>query len=497
MKGGCDQEGGRDPIERALAQLIGELEVQSCHGPREATVRHLCFDSRKARLDSLFVALPGKYCDGHAFLDDAFARGAAVAVGQNEHTPPAGKTYVRVPHSRRALSRLAAAFYGHPTRTLWTVGITGTKGKTSVAHYCQAVLDHARCLSTVTNAAAGLENTTPESLDIQRLAHEALLAGRRRLVLEVSAHGLVHQRVNDVAFDAAVFTNLSQDHFDDFDGFDAYFQAKAQLFNTMQTPTAIINADDAFGKKLIQQTPQRLLSYGLKPQAQVYATALRLRQNGSRFKVHTPTGVFVLNARQPGRFGVYNLLAAVAVGVCAGVPLERIKTGLESVKRVPGRFEQLDTPQGVRVVVDFAHSPDSLAKMLGFLKEHYAKVVAVFGCGGESDPYKRPIMGRISGQLADYTVITHDNPKREDPQQILSQIESGVRQQTARYDVIADRATAIRHALSRARPGDCVLVAGKGHETEQIFGQQHLPFNDRQFLMDACGALPVADDQET
>lgn len=483
-------------MKHTLAQLIEGVEVTSHSGPLDHVIDHLCFASREVRGGSLFVALCGRYHDGHDFLNDAFAQGAAAAVGQKPHTPPPGKTYLRVPQSRLALSRLAAAHYDHPTRALWTVGVTGTKGKTSVAHFCQAVLDDAACLSTVTNAALGLENTTPESLDLQRLAHNALLDGQRQLVLEVSAHGLARWRVEDVAFDVAVFTNLSQDHFDDFDGFDAYFEAKARLFDELNTPNAVINADDAFGKKLVRRVLRRPLTYGLKPQADVFASNVRLGQNGSRFTAHTPAGRFTLNARQPGRFAVYNLLAAIAVGVQAGVPLARIKAGLEGVKRVPGRFEQLDTPAGVRVVVDFAHSPDSLAQVLGFLKEHYARVIAVFGCGGESDPYKRPIMGRISGQLANYTILTHDNPKHENPQQILSQIERGLRQQTACYRVINDRATAIQQALTLARPGDCVLVAGKGHETEQIFGQRHLPFNDRKFLIEACGARPVGDEDK-
>lgn len=470
---------------RELLRHVDVVEATGCLG---RAVRQLRYDSRRVSPGDLFVAIKGKGCDGHVFLSQAYERGAQVAVGQGPFDPPAGLGYVRVSDSQRALSQLAAAFYDYPFQRLFTVGVTGTKGKTSVSHLCAALFDDAVCLSTIVNPSYGFSNTTPPAPELQRLASEALAAGKRSIVLEISAHGLVQHRVSDVKVDVAVFTNLSQDHFDDFSGFGDYFQAKAALFTRLHPQVAVINADDAYGQRLIRQTAAPV-TYGLSPRSAVRARNVRLNPRGSTLDVDTPAGSFTLQSALPGQFNVYNLLAATTVGVCAGVPVDRIRLRLESVRALPGRFERLRTPEGVEVVVDFAHSPDSLEQMIRFLKDHYPRVLTVFGCGGESDPFKRPLMGQISGTWSDHTLLTHDNPKHEDPQTILSQIEQGLRMVSASYEVIPERDHAIRHALQRARAGDCVLVAGKGHETTQIFADRVVPFNDADYLKTHCGAI--------
>jgi len=471
-----------------LKKLLDQVETINIIGPQTRTVDYLTFDSRQIQTGGLFVALQGKYHDGHQFLNTAYDQGAMVTLGQQSFTPPSGKIYVRVPDSRRALSQLAANAYQNPTERLWTVGITGTKGKTSVSHLCAHLLDKACCLSTVTNLEHNLWNTTPESLDLHRLANDALQAGDRQLVLEVSSHALQFHRVADVDFDVTVFTNLSQDHFDDFDGFEPYFEAKTKLFVDHPKAQAVINIDDDYGKKLIQRLNQTVITFGFDEDAMIRAKQVQLYRDHSQFEIATPTGSFSLKTALPGKFNIYNLLAAASVGYWNEMPFEQIKQRLESVSAIEGRFERLKTAHDVHVVVDFAHSPDSLEQMVGFLKAHYPRLITVFGCGGESDPYKRPIMGQISGQLSNYTILTHDNPKKEDPMSILNQTEMGLRKATNQYEIIPERAEAIQRAIALATPGDCVLVAGKGHETYQEFGQHMIDFNDVKFLIDACGA---------
>lgn len=477
--------------KRLATELFCNVKILRHTGALNRAIAGLTHDSRTVQPQSLFVALRGRYHDGHGFVSEGYVRGADVVVGEAPLDPPSGKTYVQVPNSRLALAQLASAFYRYPTQKLFTVGITGTKGKTSITHFAGTLLDDVRCLSTIINSQAHSPNTTLESLEIQRLASEALTQGKRNLVLEISAHALRNFRVDGVDTDVAVFTNLTQDHFDDFSGFDDYFAAKARLFSTLKPEaTAIINIDDPYGKRLLQQTPANIMSYGLGLSAALHATHLRLNRNRSQFRVHTPQGDFELNTHFPGPFNVYNQLAAVGVGICAGVSLKRIKTCLESMTHLEGRFERFRMPNGVTAIVDFAHSPDSLKQMIEFLNKHYVHVLTVFGCGGESDPYKRPLMGKISGELSDYTILTHDNPKHEDPLHILDQIEAGLKTITDRYEVIPERKAAIRCALTRAKPQDCVLLAGKGHERTQIIGAQQIPYHDGEYLIEAFGAQP-------
>ncbi len=476
----------------SLSELLRGVAPLALAGPATHAITGIAHDSRRVEPGALFVALAGRAHDGHAFLEQAYARGAAAAVGERAFVPPPGRSYARVADSRRALGRLSAAFYGHPTRALFAVGITGTKGKTSTAHFCAGLLGEALCLNTVTNAERGLLNTTPDALQVQRLSREALDAGHTSLVLEVSSHALRQARVEAVDVDVAVFTNLSQDHFDDFAGFEDYFEAKSLLFSALKaTGTAVVNRDDPYGARLPALTKGHVLTYGLSAEADVYAADLALDRHSSRFQVHTPDGAFPLHTRFPARYNVYNLLAAVGVGLVRGLAPEEIKARLEALPPLAGRFELLRLPRGVDAVVDFAHSPDSLEQTLRFLQGHYPHVIAVFGCGGESDPHKRPLMGRLSGTLADWTVLTHDNPKHEDPQSILDQIASGLRAVTRAYEVIHERAEAIARALERAAPGDCVLIAGKGHERTQILGDEERPFNDRDLLIERFGATPL------
>lgn len=473
-----------------LSDLLRDANIETdalSRSELDPEIRGIKHDSRSVKSGDLFVAIPGHIRDGHSFIPEAVSRGAVAVVGEREDLklPDGNVTYITVEDGRRALADLACSFYDHPTERLFTVGITGTKGKTSVAHLSAAVLgmSNTELISTITNALErGVDQTTPEALTIQQIAHEALQAGKGHLVLEASAHGLSLERARGVDFDVGVFTNLSHDHLDYYSDMESYLCAKLKLFAQLKpSATAIVNRDDPAAESVISITKARILTYGLRPGADVRAERIELSTMGSKALVHTPLGSFRLELPLIGEFAVENAMAAIGVGLTRGLSLERIRTRLEGVKQIAGRMERYPAKGGFTVVIDFAHSPDSLKRAIEAIKPFYARVIVVFGCGGDSDRLKRPLMGRISAQLSDYTIITSDNPKGEDPHQIISEVEGGLRG-GAPYEAIVERREAIRRALELAGPGDCVLIAGKGHERTQIFKDRQIPFNDAAYL---------------
>lgn len=472
---------------KSLQELVGAISYRAVSGNRSVRIAQITDDSREVQPGALFVAVPGARFDGHHYIGTAIAKGAVAVVGQRADLKlPAHIPYVLVAESRRALAELACAFYDFPTRSLYTVGVTGTNGKTSVSVLSAAVLGEVALSTTVHNALEyDSPYTTPGAVEIQRRAWEAIQYGQRHFVLEVSAHALSQDRVHGIDFDIAIFTNLTHDHLDYYRTMDEYLRAKLKLFENLRSDArAIINGDDPYAQSFIEATRARVWRYGLSSAYELWADQIELSPMGSRFLAHTPSGVVPIETSLPGAFYVYNILAAIGVGVERGLALDTIKSRIESVHRIEGRCERYRTPNGVFIWVDFAHSPDSLEKMLRTLKNFYPRVISVFGCGGESDPYKRPIMGEISGRFADFTIITSDNPKSEDPHEIVRQIESGIRSLGAPYEVIVERPRAILRALELARPGDCILIAGKGHERTQIFSDGEIEFNDREFLRD-------------
>jgi UDP-N-acetylmuramoyl-L-alanyl-D-glutamate--2,6-diaminopimelate ligase len=470
---------------KSLHELLVFVSHRAVYGDRSIRISQITDDSREVQPGALFVAVPGTRSDGHHFIGTALAKGAVAVAGQRADLKlPAHIPYVLVPQSRRALAELACAFYDFPTKKLYTVGVTGTNGKTSVATLSAAVLGESALSTTVHNA---LEHdspyTTPGAVEIQRRAWEAVKREQKHFVLEVSAHALSQERVCGIDFDIAIFTNLTHDHLDYYHTMDEYLHAKLKLFAGLRLEArAIINGDDPYAQDFIKATRARIWTYGLNAHYDLWADQIKLSPDGSRFVAHTPVGSVSIETRLPGEFYVYNILAALGVGVERGLALEVIKARLESVRQIEGRCERYRTRDGVFIWIDFAHSPDSLEKMLRTLKSFYPRVISVFGCGGESDRYKRPIMGEISGRLADFTIITSDNPKGEDPEAIVRQIESGIRPLGMPYEVIIDRPKAIVRALELARPGECILIAGKGHERTQIFSDREIEFNDREFL---------------
>jgi len=469
-----------------LGELLKKIECERVFGRSDRLIRGITCDSRRVKPADLFVAIDGSKDDGHRYILEAVRRGAVAVVGECFSIVPPSVTCITVGDSRRALAELACAFYSFPTEKLFTVGVTGTNGKTSITYLAASVLGKKKTeiSNTVINALQrGWQNTTPGALEIQGLAYDALKAGKENLVLEVSAHALSQERVHGVDFDAAVFTNLTQDHFDYYRGFEDYLGAKLKLFTSLRRGAfAIINRDDSYASAFIKSTKAQILTYGLSSEADLWADDIRLDPEGSYFEVHTPKGIIPIRTKLAGLFYVYNILAAIGVGLVKGVSLEQIKAGIEAVDHIEGRFEQYLTLDGIRIVIDFAHSPDSLEKMLRTLRAFYSRVITVFGCGGESDRLKRPIMGRISGELSDHTIITSDNPKSEDPQIIIREIEAGIKPLKVPYEAIVDRKAAICRALKLAKPDDAVLIAGKGHERTQIFQDREIEFNDKEFL---------------
>lgn len=448
------------------------------------------YDSRRVQPGDLFVAIPGHRADGHEFIADAIERGAVALVGERSELnpePPANVTYITVENARCALARLACAFYDHPTRELFTVGVTGTKGKTSVAHFSAAVLGEEKTvlISTITNSLRrDLEQTTPEAPLIQKIAHQAVIRGKRHLVLEASAHGLSLERVRSADFDAAVFTNLTHDHLDFYGDRERYLEAKLRLFRALKpSATALVNIDDPAGPDVIRATKAHVVTYGLCSEAEVWAEGIKQTANDIRSLVHTPWGSTRLQLGFPGVSYLYNALAALGVGLVRGLSSAEVASRLEAVSHIEGRMERHPTGEGYTVVIDFAHSPASLEQTLKTLRPFYDRLITVFGCGGDSDREKRPIMGGISARYSDHTIVTSDNPKSEDPRCIIEEIERGIPHGCA-YEAIVDRKDAIRRALELAEPQDCLLIAGKGHERTQIFKDREIPFNDRDYLVE-------------
>lgn len=475
-------------LSKPLSELIGDIAARTIRGQLDIAITSLEIDSRKVHDGSLFVALRGQHLDGHSFIDNAVAAGARAVVMERERPLPNSVTGIVVPDSARALSALAACFYGRPSQRLTTIGITGTNGKTTTAHLIAAILNEGGIptgiLGTLGAAFAGsywhLENTTPLAHELQCILAAIEQAGARAVAMEISSHALALQRVEDVAFQIAVLTNVTRDHLDFHGTLERYRQSKRRLLDLAST--LVLNADDATGMQWAREAAagKTVLTYGLHPNAQVRLTDLEVAEwhseftiDGQRFSIHLP-----------GRFNVENAAAAVAAARALGVPDAVSARALRSAYTVPGRMERMQR-DGVRVVVDYAHTPDALGNVLRTLRPTTkGQLFVVFGCGGDRDAGKRPEMGRIAAQGADRVFVTSDNPRTEDPQKIVNEIVAGMPAQAASVATL-DRRAAIRTAIEAAQAGDTVLIAGKGHEKYQILGSHADHFDDMSEARDA------------
>ena len=477
--------------------LVGKGLVRADEAMRaEAAVglvNTVSYDSRTVQPGDVFVALRGQHADGTAFARQAIDRGAVAVV--SEQPAPQGTTvaWAVVDDARRALAALAAALYRHPSGEMQVVGITGTNGKTTTAYLVASIFDAAnlRCglLGTV-GYRIGSElreatRTTPEAPDVQRMLREMVDAGCRACAMEVSSHALSLRRVESMSFAAGVFTNLTRDHLDFHAGMEDYFQAKRRLFEMLpRDAPSLINIDDPRGLSLTE-AGGRPVTYGITRPADITPGPLSFSLGGLAFDVRTPRGTIRVSSRLVGRPNVYNILAAVATATALDLSFDAIERGISALEGVPGRFQVVSGARDeVTVVVDYAHTDDALRNLLETGRPlARGRLITVFGCGGDRDRTKRPLMGAVAGRLSDVIVITSDNPRGEDPGRIIDEIQRGLtadtrRDRDQRLLAIVDRREAIAEAIALARPGDLVLVAGKGHEKYQVIGGQVLPFDD-------------------
>lgn len=464
-------------------------------------------DSRAVRRGALFVAVKGERVDGHDFVQAALAAGAGAVVCERPvHTEDV--PVVQVADSRAALGVLGSAFHREPSTRLRMVGVTGTNGKTTTTYVCKALLEAVgRKVGLIGTVAYQIGpdllpagHTTPGAVELQSLLARMAEAGMDTAVMEVSSHALALDRTAGCEFDVAVFTNLTQDHLDFHPDMEEYFQAKLRLFTGLNGirksgKRAIVNVDDPRGPRVISACPAPVWSYAIKHPADLKAERIKLSVDGTAFTATTPAGSVDIQSHLVGEHNVYNLLAAIGVALHEGVSIDDIKRGLGTVANVPGRFERVATGRDFTVVVDYAHTEDALLRLLAAAQAlKCGRIITVFGCGGDRDRSKRPKMGRAAVLYSDVVILTSDNPRTEDPQAILREVEAGVREALrdrpgVHYRVIADRRDAIRAAVQEARAGDMVLIAGKGHEDYQIIGTTKFHFDDREVAREAVERL--------
>lgn len=454
------------------------------NGDRE--IGGIAYHSGKVKKGDLFCCLRGQRENGHSFASEALKRGAVALLVDRKLVLPSPAAQIVVEDSREVLALVSDRFYGHPSTKLKVIGITGTNGKTTTSYLLKSIYERAGykvgVLGTIGHLIGGkvlvAEHTTPESLDLQRLLSEMLEEGVEVAAMEVSSHALAQSRVVGVDFDVGVFTNLSRDHLDFHSTLKEYGEAKLKLFSLLgEDRLAVVNLDDPFGERVIEATRARGVSYGLASQRDFSGRIESLSLEGSLVSVTWREGTSSLRTRLLGRGNVYNILSSFAVACSDGVSPKVVKEGVEALQSVPGRFQLVDRGQPFKLIIDYAHTPEALRGLLLSLKELTpGRVISLFGCGGDRDRGKRPLMGRISTKLAHHTILTSDNPRSEEPVAIIRQIEEGI--EGGSYEVIPDREEAIGRALKTAKEGDSVALCGKGHEDYQIVGEERIPFDD-------------------
>jgi UDP-N-acetylmuramoyl-L-alanyl-D-glutamate--2,6-diaminopimelate ligase len=477
-----------------LNELLEAIETVEICGETSCEITGIVYDSRRALPGSLFVALHGEKADGAAYIEDAVQRGAVAIISQTPCASGGSFPCVQVADARLALAKLSAAFYGHPSAQLCTVGITGTNGKTTVSFMLREIFKAAGrrpgLLGTVRyeigDRVIPASRTTPEAPDLQAMFAQMDRAGCDSAIMEVSSHALAQHRVNGILYDAAVFTNLTQDHLDYHGTLEEYFNVKARLFNQVRR-FAVINGDDPWGKRLLSEKKflAGRVSYGFGEGAEVRGLNPVTDTKGSRMLVKSPWGDAEIGLQLIGRFNLYNAMAAFAAAAALGIPVVIIAKALAEMQCVPGRLEAVPNSKNKRVFVDYAHTDDALLNVLETLREITpGRLVAVFGCGGNRDKGKRPLMGKVAARLADYSIITNDNPRNEVPEKIAADIAAGF-DSDRKYEIVLDRKAAIARGLELIGKKDVLLVAGKGHEAYQEFNGTIFPFDDREAVREA------------
>jgi UDP-N-acetylmuramoyl-L-alanyl-D-glutamate--2,6-diaminopimelate ligase len=475
-----------------LSDVVRGIDIIDQKGNMEVDITDIVYDSRKVSPGCVFICVTGFKVDGHLYIEDAIKKGAVAAIIEKD-VDVKGITLVKVADTRKTMPILGSNFYKHPTDTLKLVGITGTNGKTTTTYLIKSIFDHAHkktsTIGTISirigDAEVPSSRTTPESVDLQKLFREMLDKDMEYSVMEVSSHALDLGRVDNCSFRVGIFTNLTQDHLDYHKNFDNYREAKKKLFYKT-THTNIINIDDVHGRIIadeIKDLKTELLTYGIDSNADIMAKNIEMDIKGIKFTLVTPKYSIDLEYKTPGRFSVYNCLAAAAVAYSEGIDKAVIKEGLRDLENVPGRSEVVNIDKPYSVIIDYAHSPDSLENILNAVRQYTkGRLITVFGCGGDRETQKRPIMGEVAGRLSDYCVVTSDNPRSEEPNSIIKHIEQGISSTKCDYICIENRRDAIKYALKFAKPDDVVLLAGKGHETYQELKDGTIHFDEREVI---------------
>ncbi len=481
-----------------LETLLSHVATIKVDGPADRDITAIAYDSRRVKPGTLFVALKGEKVDGSAFIEAAVAAGAEAIVSESAEFKTRA-TNITVANARIALADLAAAFFQNPARSLKIAGVTGTNGKTTTAflikHICESALLRCGLIGTVRyevgDRVLPAARTTPESLDVHDLLWQMRSAGCKAAAMEVSSHALVQARVRGVEFDVAVFTNLTQDHLDYHKTMDAYFEAKTKLFTgLLEQPKkkgkAVINLDDRYGAMLVNRYSKEIpmITYGVGVHADFRASNVRIDFNGTSYQLDAGGRSYLVRLPLIGQFNVYNSLAALAAASVMGVDVRTGVLALSNATAVPGRLEAVPAQRQFRIFVDYAHTDDALLNVMRTCRElNPARLIVVFGCGGNRDKTKRPRMGAVVDEHANYAIVTSDNPRKEKPEDIIEDIKPGMRR--GNYEVIVDRREAIFKAVAMAQPRDIILIAGKGHETYQEFADRTVPFDDAAVAREA------------
>ncbi|MDD3297547.1 MAG: UDP-N-acetylmuramoyl-L-alanyl-D-glutamate--2,6-diaminopimelate ligase [Firmicutes bacterium] len=477
-----------------VSDLWNFMEIVDIEGDQEVTVTGVSYDSREVKPGHLFVCVEGFNWDGHDFAKQAVENGARVLIVQREVPVDSKKvTVIMVKDSRKAMAAVGHVFYDFPSQKLKVIGVTGTNGKTTTTYLIKSILENAGhsvgLMGTIAIRIGDKEipalRTTPESLDLHRLFAEMVEGGTQYAVMEVSSHSLDLDRVGYVDFDYGIFTNLTRDHLDFHGNMKNYLEAKLKLFKSTDRFN-IINADDPSGDVIMERVknlPTGTFTYGVKKSADFCASDIHIDSAGVRYNLVWKDKNIPIEVRIPGMISVYNSLAAAATMLSDGISPEHIQEGLKKVEGVPGRSETIDTGRGFGVIIDYAHTPDGLENILSTIRGYArGRVITMFGCGGNRDREKRPMMGEIAGRLSDFVIVTSDNPRKEEPHQIIDEILPGVEKTGCSYICIVDRREAIEYALETAEKDDIVVLAGKGHEIYQEFADHRIEFDERKIV---------------